>query len=294
VEVNLFQPLQRGWIFLKQSWSFGRRAPVLLFPSLAGLVLSLILLLVMTLPLGGMILYIRKDLLGQVAIGIAIGMLLVILLAVFNTVKFLSSGLVGSLLAGQIATVSDTWEKISRLGADLYWMGLGVPVYRVWLILRRIFASSKQRSWADAEHLFIPVLANEAVGMQEAPQRIEKMQTDNCVFTAEGVAVRKLSALLTLGALILGLAAGLGLAWWALTSDLDPGHSRALAFGLGALSIAVFGLPVALYCSYALTLFNNCLYRWGVNVRDARKGDVSDDQAVPEPLAVALGIRSGG
>ena len=96
-----------------------------------------------------------------------------------------------------------------------------------------------------------------------------------------------------MGALIIGLAVGLGVAWLVLTNRQDASQARALAFGLGALLVAIFTLPVALYCSYAITLFNTCLYRWGINVRDARERGVSAEAAVPEPLAVALGIRSG-
>lgn len=265
----------------------------MLFPILAGLVLSVIILLIMSLPLGGLILYIRKDPLGQVAIGAVIGLILVILVAVANTMRLMSSNLSGTTLSGQKSVTSDAWDRVSVLGGGIYWMGLGYPVYRLWLALRRLFRSSKSIEWEDAEHLLIPVLANETVSMREAPGRITKMQVQNCVFTADSVGIRMTAALLTLGAMMIGLAAGLGVAWVVLANGQDASLSRALAFGLAALLVTVFTLPVALYCSYAITLFHTCLYQWGINVQDARKGEVSASTAVPDPLAVALGIRSG-
>jgi hypothetical protein len=289
----LFQSIGRGWTFLKQSWLLGQKAPAVLFPTLAGLVVSVIILLIMMLPLGGMIIYLRKELWGQVAIGAMIGLLLVILVAIASTMTVLSSNLAGTALADQKPTTTGAWEKVSRLGGDLYWMGLGFPVYRIWLAFRRLFHTSKSSGWEDAEHLLVPVLANEEVNMREAPGKIVRMQVDNCVFTADSVGINKVSVLLTLGAFLIGLAAGLGMAWLILTNGQDPSRSRALAFGLAALITAIFTLPVAHYCSYAITLFNTCLYRWGITVRDARKSETSADTAVPEPLAVALGIRSG-
>jgi hypothetical protein len=289
----LFQSIGRGWIFLKQSWSWGQKVPTVLFPTLAGLVVSIIILLIMMLPLGGMIIYLRKELWGQFAIGVIIGLLLVILVAIANTATVLASNLAGTALLGQKPTTTGAWEKVSRLGGDLYWMGLGLPLYWIWLAVRRLFQTSKSGGWENAEHLLVPVLANEQVSMREAPGKIVRMQVDNCVFTADSVGIRKVSVLLTLGALLIGLAAGLGVAWLVLTNGQDPSRSRALAFGLTVLITAVFTLPVAHFCGYAITLFNTCLYFWGVNVREARKTKNSAEAAVPEPLAVALGIHSG-
>jgi hypothetical protein len=293
VEVRLFQSLGRGWTFLKQSWSLGQRVPVVLFPTLTGLVICVVILIIMTLPLGALILYIRKTILGQVAIGAVIGLTLIILMVIINTMRFLSSSLANVALTNQKPIVANAWKKISGLGADLFWMGLGYPVYRVWLVLRRLFRSSKSVGWEDAEHLLIPVLANETISMREASGQIVKMQTDNCVFTADSVGIRKVSTLLKIGAFIIGLAAGLGAAWLVLANAEDAERSLVLAVGLATFLIAVFTLPVSLYCSYAITLFNTCLYRWGINVRDARKGDTSTNAAVPEPLTIALGIRPG-
>lgn len=289
----MFQSIGRGWTFLKQSWSLGQKAPTVFFPTLAGLIISVVTLIIMALPIGGLIIYIRKDLLGQVAIGVVLGLIGVILLVIANTMQLMSANLSGTALTGEKPVTADAWKRISALGGDVYWMGLGHPVYRVWLVLRRLFRSSKSNAWEDAEHLLLPILANEPVSMREAPGQISKMQAQNCVFTAESVGVRITSALITMGALIIGLAVGLGVAWLVLTNRQDAGQARALAFGLGALLVAIFTLPVALYCSYAITLFNTCLYRWGINVRDARERGVSAEAAVPEPLAVALGIRSG-
>jgi hypothetical protein len=289
----MFQSIGRGWTFLKQSWSLGQKAPAVLFPTLSGLIISVVILIIMALPLGGLIIYIRKDLLGQVAIGAVIGLIGVILLAVANTMRLMSAKLSGAVLSDQKMVAADAWERVSALGGDVYWMGLGYPVYRIWVALRRLFRSSNSNTWEDAEHLLIPVLANESVSMREAPGQISKMQAQNCVFTAESVGIHKTTALLTLGALIIGLAVGLGVAWFVLINGQDASQARALAFGLAALLVAIFTLPVALYCSYAITLFNTCLYRWGINVRDAREREVSASAAVPEPLAVALGIRSG-
>jgi hypothetical protein len=293
VEARLFQSIGRGWTFLKQSWTLGQKTPAVLFPTLAGLVVSVIILLIMMLPLGGMIIYLRKEPWGQVAIGTMLGLLLVILVAIASTMAVLSSNLAGTALSDQKPTTAGAWEKVSELGGDLYWMGLGLPVYRSWLTFRRLFLTSKSSGWEDAEHLLVPVLANEQVSMREAPGRIVQMQVDNCVFTADSVGIRRISVLLTLSALLIGLAVGLGLAWLVLTNGQDPSRSRALAFGLTVLITAIFTLPVAHFCSYAITLFNTCLYRWGVTVRDARKTETSAEAAVPEPLAVALGIRSG-
>jgi hypothetical protein len=196
-------------------------------------------------------------------------------------------------LSGQNPIVSEAWQRVTDLGADAFWMGLGYPVYRVWLVLRRLFHSPKRNAWEDSEHLFVPVLANQEIDMREAPVQIAKMQAQNCVFTAENVGIHKAAILLTLGALIFGLIAGSGAAWIVLTNVQDAGQARAMAFGLAVLSIAIFALPVALYCSYGIALFNTCLYLWGMRVREARKGESSASTAVPEPLAVALGIRSG-
>ena len=289
----MFQSLGRGWTFLKQSWLLGQRAPAVLFPTIVGLVVSVIILLIMMLPLGGLIVYIRKEPWGQVAIGAMIGLLMVIMVAIANTMTVLSSNLAGAALSGQKPTTAEAWIKASELGGDLYWMGFGLPVYRIWLTLRRLLRTSKSGGWEDAEHLLVPVLANGKVSLREAPGQIVRMQADNCVFSADSVAIRKVSVLLTLSALLIGLAAGLGAAWLVLTSELDAARSRALAFGLTALITAIFTLPVAQYCSYAVTLFNTCLYRWGITVRDARKHETSANEAVPEPLAIALGIRSG-
>jgi hypothetical protein len=289
----MFQSIGRGWTFLKQSWSLGQKTPVVLFPIVAGLILSVVILIIMALPLGGLIIYIRKDLLGQVVIGAVIGLIAVILMAIINTMRLMSSNLSGAVLSGQKPAVTEAWKRISSLGGDVYWMGLGYPVFRIGLALRHLFQSSKNSSWQDAEHLLLPVLANESGSMREAPEKISKMQMQNCVFTAESVGIHKTSALLTLAALIIGLAAGLGVAWIVLINEPDASRARALAFGLTTLLVAVFTLPVALYCTYAITLFNTCLYRWGINVRDARKGEVSATMAVPEPLAVSLGIRAG-
>jgi hypothetical protein len=289
----MFQSIGRGWTFLKQSWSLGQKVPVVLVPILAGLIISMVILIIMALPLGGLIIYIRKDLLGQVAIGAVIGLIGVILLAIANTMRLMSANLSGAVLSDQKLVTADAWKRISALGGDVYWMGLGYPVYRIWLALRRLFRSSKSNTWEDAEHLLIPVLANESVSMREAPGQISKMQAQNCVFTAESVGIHKTTALLTLGALIIGLAVGLGVAWFVLINGQDASQARALAFGLASLLVAIFTLPVALYCSYAITLFNTCLYQWGINVRDAREREDSASAAVPEPLAVALGIRSG-
>ena len=96
----MFQSIGRGWTFLKQSWSLGQKAPAVLFPTLAGLVVSVIILIIMMLPLGGMIIYIRKVLWGQVAIGVVIGLLLVILVAIASTMTILSSNLAGTALLG--------------------------------------------------------------------------------------------------------------------------------------------------------------------------------------------------
>jgi hypothetical protein len=289
----LFQSIGRGWTFLKQSWSLGQKTPAVLFPIFAGLVASVVILIIMMLPLGGMIVYLRKEPWGQVAIGVVLGLLLVILIAVASSMTVLSSNLAGTALLDQKTTTSSAWEKVSKLGGDLYWMGLSLLPYRIWLSIRKLFHTSARRRWEDAEHLLVPVLGNEEVNMREAPARIVRMQDDNCVFTAGSVGIRKVSVLLTLGALLIGLAAGLGVAWLVLANGQDASRSRALAFGLAVLITAVFTLPVAHYCSYAITLFNTCLYRWGITVRDARKGKDSTEAAVPEPLAVALGIRPG-
>jgi len=289
----LFQSIGRGWTFLKQSWSLGQKAPAVLFPTLAGLVVSIIILIIMMLPLGGMIIYLRKVPWGQVAIGVVLGLLLVILVAIASTMTILSSNLAGTALLDQKPTTAAAWEKVSGLGGDLYWMGLGLPFYRVWLAFRRLFYHSTSIGWEDAEHLLVPVMANEQVSMGEAPGKIIRMQADNCVFTADSVGIRRLSVILTLAALLIGLAAGFGVASLVLAGGQDPSRSRALAFGLTVLITAIFTLPVAHYCSYAITLFNTCLYRWGTTVRDARKKEASADAAVPEPLAVALGIRLG-
>jgi hypothetical protein len=289
----LFQSIGRGWTFIKQSWSLGQKAPAVLFPTFAGLIISMIILLILMLPLGGLIVYIRKELWGQVAIGAMFGFLLIVLVAIANMMSILSSNLAGTALSGQKPTTAEAWKKVSGLGGDLYWMGFAVPVYRIWLMMRRLFRTSKSGGWEDAEHLLVPVLANEQVDMQGAPALINRMRADNCVFTADSVGIRKTSFMLTLGFSLIGLAAGLGVGWLVLSSGQDAGKSRALAFGLIALLTAIFTLPVALYCKYAITLFNTCLYQWGIAVRDARKNESSADAAVPEPLAVALGIRSG-
>ncbi len=289
----MFQSIGRGWTFLRQSWLLGQKAPVVLFPILAGLIFAVVILIIMALPLGGLIIYIRKDLLGQVVIGVVIGLIGIILLAIANTMRLMSANLSGAVLSGEKPVATNAWKRISALGGDVYWMGFGYPVYRIWLAFRRLLHASKSKTWEDAEHLLIPVLANESVSMQEAPGQIAKMQAQNCVFTAESVGIRIATTLLTLGALIIGLAVGLGAAWLVLINGQDASRARALAFGLAALLVAIFTLPVAFYCSYAITLFNTCLYRWGINVRDARKREVSASEAVPEPLAVALGIRLG-
>jgi hypothetical protein len=293
MEVGLFQSIGRGWTFLKQSWLLGQRVPAVLFPIFTGLVLSMVTLVILAVPLGGLIMYIRKDTLGQVMIGVVIGLILLILLLIANIMRLMSSNLSGAALSGQNAVTADAWKRISALGGDAYYMGLGYPVYRIWLAFRRMVRSSKTRGWEDAEHLLVPVLANETVHMRQPPEQIIKMQAQNCVFTAESVGIHKTAALLTLGALIVGLAAGLGVAWLVLVSTEDASLARALAFGLAALLTAIFSLPVALFSSFAITLFNTCLYQWGINVRDARKGKTPASIAVPEPLAIALGIRSG-
>jgi hypothetical protein len=175
----MFQSIGRGWTFLKQSWSLGQKTPVVLFPILAGLIISVVILISMALPLGSLIIYIRKDVLGQVVIGAVIGLIGVILLAIANTMRLMSSNLSDAVLSGQKLVAADAWKRISALGGDVYWMGLGNPVYRIWLALRRLFRSSKSNAWEDAEHLLIPVLANESVSMREAPGQILKMQAQN-------------------------------------------------------------------------------------------------------------------
>jgi len=289
----LFQSIGRGWKFVKQSWSLGQKVPAILFPTFAGLVVSVIILVILLLPLGGMIVYLRKEPWGQVAIGAVIGLLLVVLVAIPSIMAVLSSNLSGTTLSGQKPVPSDAWARVSELGEDLYWMGLGIPINCIRAFFRGPFRSKVRGGWEDAEHLLIPVLGNEKVTLREAPARITRMQVDNCVFTAESVGIRKVGVLLTAGALLIGFAIGLGVAWLVLVNGQDASRSRALAFGLAVLITAIFTLPVAYYCNYALTLFNTCLYRWGITVRDARKGKDSAEAAVPEPLAVALGIRSG-
>jgi hypothetical protein len=290
----LFQSIGRGWTFLKQSWIFGQKNPVVLFPTLISLLASFLTLIITLLPVAGLIIYIRKNEWGQVAIGVALGLSLIILVAIINVLTIMTSNLTGTALSGKIPIASDAWKKLSDMGSVLYLMGLGLPAHYAWVALKSsLLRSSTKRSWENDAHLFIPILANEEVSFQQASHQIIKMQEDNSVFSAQGVGIRMLGILLTAGAMLIGLAAGLGVAWLVLNNGLDASQSRAMAFGLATLLVAIFTLPVALFCVYAVTLFNTCLYRWGTSVQAARGKSTVDPATVPTPLVVALGIRQG-
>lgn len=264
----------------------------MLIPTLTGLILSVVTMLVAALPVAILVIYVRKNAWGQFAIGVLLGVLLLVLVAIINILAIMSSNLAGSVLGGQVPSAAEAWKRISSLGADLFWMGIGLPAKWVWLALRRLFRASHKQGWEGAEHLLVPILANEAITLREAPGKIARMQTDNCVFMAESVGVRKLNLLLVAAAILVGLAAGSGIAWLIISGAEDPNKARATAFLLAILAIAIFTLPVLLFCSHTFALFNTCLYIWGKSVRTARK-DKKAEAAIPEPLAVALGVRPG-
>ena|GEM_PF-3531575 len=290
----MFQSIERGWIFIKQSWLLSQKIPAVLLPTLISILTTILTTIIMLLPIAGLILYIRKNVWGQVAIGAVIGLLLILIVAVIHVLTVMSSNLAGAALLGRKPSTADAWKKMSDLGGDLYTMGLGLTVNRLWIIMHKLFSkSSRIRRWEDADHLFIPILANEEIRFRQAPGRISQMQSDNCVFTAEGVGIQKIAMILTAAALLVGLAAGLGVGWLILSKGQDAGQSRALAFAMAALLTAIFTLPVVSYLAFAKTLFNTCLYLWGRSVRDARKQGQASAAAVPDPLAVALGIQPG-
>jgi hypothetical protein len=290
----LFQSIGRGWVFLKQSWVLGQRSPEVLFPALLGFSVSVMTTLVMMLPLGGLIYYIRKEYWGQVSIGVLIGLLITLLVAIAHMTSIPSSQLSGRALSGQPLSTLDAWKRFSDLGGDLFLMGLGKPFYPVWTAIQGLVQrTSRQSRWEDADHLLIPILANEEISLQQAPGWIKRMQTDNCVFPAEGVGIRKVSVLLTVIALSFGLTAGLGAAWLVVTNGQDASLSRVYASAIALFMIAIFTFPVVFYLVYAETLFNTCLYLWGVSIRDARKHGKSGSASVPSPLAVAIGLRPG-
>ncbi|MBN2258784.1 MAG: hypothetical protein JW704_13365 [Anaerolineaceae bacterium] len=291
----MFQSLGRAWNFLKQSWLFGQRSPVVLYPSLISLIGSLLTMFVMLLPVAILIFHIRKNEWGQVAIGVLIGLLLIVLVAIMNTMSVMTSNLSGAILAGRQPNTSGAWMKLSDLGGGLYVMGLGLPTHHFWVALKSLFTKmSAKRGWENDDHLFIPVLANEDISFRNVPGRINDLQAGNSVFSARSVDIHKLLMLLSTGALIIGLAAGLGVGWFVLKNGQDASQARVLAFALAALMVAVFTLPVVLLSVYVITLFNTCLYQWGMSVHTARRKGPSGSAEVPEPLAVALGIRQGG
>ncbi len=290
----MFQSIGRGWVFLKQSWHFGQKTPVVLFPALLGLSIAVMTTAVVMLPLAGLVTYIRKVVWGQVAIGVLIGLLIIILVAIANTTAVLSSGLAGMTLSGQRPSTTETWKRLSTLGGDIFLMGLGLPVYHLWITIQRLFSrSSTQSRWEDAVYLFVPVLANEETTLHQTPVRIRRMQTDNCVFPTGGVGIQKVAMILSLASGLIGLAAGLGAAWLVVVNVQDASRSRAYAFAIAAFVTAIFSLPVIFYLVYTKALFNTCLYRWGISIRDARKQGQAGTADVPDPLAVAMGLRPG-
>lgn len=290
----MIQSLTRGWTFIKQSWAFGLRSPAVFLPTLIGLLAAILTMIVMLLPVAGLIYYIHTNEWGQVTIGIVVGLLLIVLVAIINVISIMTSNQIGSVLAGRLPVTADAWRKVSDLGGDLYVMGLGLPIQRLWFALKSLFTRKVLRSeWERNDHLYLPVLANEEISFQGTPKRILELQADNSVFSAQGVGIRKLVFILIVGALVIGLAAGLGGAWLVLNGGQDASQARALAFGLAALLVAIFALPVVLFSAYTLTLFNTCLYQWGKAVQSARGKGASGSATVPEPLAIALGIRQG-
>ena len=290
----MFQSIGRGWIFIKQSWLLSQKTPAVLFPTLLSILTMILATTVILVPIAGLVIYIRKNVWGQVAIGVLIGLLLSLIITVINVFSIMSSNLASTTLTGRKTNTADAWKKISDLGGDLYIMGLGLPIYRLWRVVQQLFTKSYSAiKWEDADQLLIPVLANEEITLRQTPGYIFQMQSENCVFMAEGVGIQKTNIILTAAALLVGLAAGIGAGWLILSKGQDAGQSRAIAFAVGALLTAIFTLPVVSYLAYAKTLFNTCLYLWGNSVRDARKQGVDNTAAVPDPLAAALGIRSG-
>lgn len=290
----MFQSIGRGWIFVKQGWHLGQKTPSVLFPTIISILTMMITTIVMLLPIAGLIIYIRKNIWGQVTIGILVGLLLILITAVLNSMSVMTANLAGEAMLGKKPSTMDAWKKMSELGGDLYLMGLGLPVQRLWIAMRKLFSNpSRSHRWVDANHLFIPVLANEETRFRQAPKYIEEMQSDNCVFSADGVGIRKVAFIVTGVALLTGLAASVGVGSIILSSGQDASQSRALVFLVAAFLTAVFTLPVVSYMIYTTTLFNTCLYLWGRSVRDARRQGSTSMATVPDPLAVALGIRTG-
>lgn len=287
------QSIGRGWSFIKQSWIFSQKTPGVLLPSLISLLGTILTTLIMLLPLAGLIIYIRKNVWGQVAIGILIGFLLILILSVITVFSIMTSRLSKAALAGEIPSNEDAWKRLTDLDGDLYLLGLALPVYQIWSALRRLFFRPPEFSgWEEADHLLIPVLANENIKLRQATSKITTMQTDNCVFMAEEVGLKWAAFIVTVIALVVGLAAGLIIGTLILSHGQDANQSHVLAFITGSVIFVIFTLPVAAYLAYTITLFNTCLYQWGRSVREARKPDTSANVTVPEPLAIAMGIRS--
>lgn len=294
MEVGVFASIRRGWIFLKQSWVFGQRSSALLVPTLLSFLVSMICLVVMLLPLSGLIVYIRKTVWGQFAIGVLIGMLLILMMGIFNWFRFMTAFLAGEKMRGISSTTSQAWERISGFGGSLFWIGMGIPLQAAWVGLTAFFTGHRRPTgWERDMHLLMPIMANETTGLAGVPGRIKHFQSENCLFSADSVGIKALGILLMAGASVLGLAAGIGGMNLVLDATADPGLARGLAFAVAVVLIAIFLLPVVSVTGYAQTLFDTCLYQWGLNVLNARQEGSNSMAVVPEPLAVALGLKTG-
>jgi hypothetical protein len=290
----VFPSIRRAWIFLKQSWTFGQRSSGLLLPTLLSFLVSMVSLLVFLVPLTGLVVYIRKTLWGQFAIGALIGMLLVLLVGIFNLFTFMTAYLAGMKMRGNTVTTSQAWLRIIGLDGSLFWISMGIPLESFRAELVSLLSRRRQpNGWKRVLHLLVPVAAIEVNNLGEVSTRMKYFLKENCLFSANSVGIKVLNMLLMAGAAVVGLLAGFGGMALVLHMVKDPSLARGLAFVVASVVLAVFLLPVASLTRYTQTLFNVCLYQWGLNVLEARKAGSSTMAVVPDPLAIALGLKSG-
>jgi hypothetical protein len=279
------QNIRSGLAFCKQAWGMARRTPELFKPSLAALLVSLVLTLLALIPIGLVVAFLRKTLPGILLTGFLCALLLCIQAACGELGGLATAYLFHRRLAQDENGPKTAWGLIRRAGFDLLIFSAALPVIAIQRWLKRKPAPgvnppdsgrvNPERAWLEAAYLIMPAMAVENLSLKDSLQRSAQIVNDHLLrFTASTVGVNSFNNLVYALLGIVGFAAGLGVERWM--------HGVVGACG-GIIIASLFSLAAFNLTSYNRAIYHTCLFMVAQSPEAAHPGNPAYDM-----LAAAL------
>lgn len=291
------QSLLRGWNFLLQAWKMALVDRDLLKPSVYALFAGLAVGVAGALPIALAALLLDLDsLFGRVVMGVLGALLVFAQYAVTYIFSAMTIYLIFGYLSEGDGRMDRAWEIVRRDWLDILSLAAASTLVTVLRNivqgkddnpLRGTLARLIDAVWTQATYLVLPIMVIEDLGLKDSLKRATYIVKNNLLLIGISmVGVNAVTGLIGFVFVVLGLAAGLGVALPLIGLADGAVGLVVLAVLAGVLVASVFWMTAAVLASYTATAYHTCLYLWAREVEHA--GQPAGVPA-PAPLAAVLG-----